>query len=179
MVVYNPPKVTIDIKLAKANMTEAVAAGVRAATLEAEKIMKEDVYGSEPPRHGRVYTHHFFAEVGGKLQFYLDKNGNPRDTHLRGTKADPKPHTASAPGESPAPDTGILRENTQHDFIMTAVGPYGWIFNPLDYSVLLEVGTEKIAPRPAWSRLVTEFKDRIKDAFNKAAADKAKELGLG
>jgi hypothetical protein len=76
-------------------------------------------------------------------------------------------HQASSPGEPPAPDTGQLRashisvvETQGHDVVGRVV------FNK-DYAEPLERGTDKIAPRPALLRALTEGLGRITSAFRR------------
>lgn len=67
-------------------------------------------------------------------------------------------HQASAPGEPPAPDTGLLRASVSHHVGVDADGMYAEIGSGaspdipgLDYGVYLDVGTHDIEPRP-WLR---------------------------
>ncbi len=66
-------------------------------------------------------------------------------------------HTASAAGQAPAIDTGALRQSAQMhpvqfdgDKVIGAVG----VATP--YAIHLELGTERMAPRPHVSRLSSE-----------------------
>jgi hypothetical protein len=56
-------------------------------------------------------------------------------------------HTASAPGESPATDTGRLVSGTDFKSTGKLSAEVG---NKVKYGAMLEFGTFKIAPRPAW-----------------------------
>jgi HK97 gp10 family phage protein len=53
-------------------------------------------------------------------------------------------HTASAPGESPATDTGFLASN----ITIESKELEAWIIAKAKYSAWLEFGTSKIKPRP-------------------------------
>lgn len=134
------PKVTFDVNLAQKVAMDAAQRGVRAATLEAKRILQVDILSSDPPRTGKVYPR-------GKDNF----------------------HRASAPGESPAPDTGQLRALVQVEFEKNATVAIGRVVSNLEKSAKLELGTEKIAPRPFLSRVPKEFSKRIKEAFDRAA----------
>ena len=54
-------------------------------------------------------------------------------------------HQASSPGESPAIDYGVLVASIQTEMLDDDLGV---VFEGADYSVHLEFGTERMAPRP-------------------------------
>ena len=56
-------------------------------------------------------------------------------------------HTASAPGEAPAWDTGRLANGTDFKSTGKLSAEVG---NKVKYGAMLEFGTLKIEPRPAW-----------------------------
>lgn len=58
-------------------------------------------------------------------------------------------HRASAPGQPPAPDTGRLRASTTHEVIVSGDEVRVRVSDNTQYGLALELGTEKIAPRPA------------------------------
>lgn len=64
-------------------------------------------------------------------------------------------HQASAPGQPPAPDTGLLRASVTHQDGSDAAGLYQDIGSALAYALYLELGTRHIAPRP-WLRPALE-----------------------
>lgn len=135
------PKVTFNIPLAEKVAMDAASRGVRAATLEAKRILQVDILSSDPPRTGKDYAR-------GKTKF----------------------HRASAPGEAPAPDTGQLRALTSTEFARNGSAAVGKVVNNLDKAAKLELGTEKIAPRPFMSKLLSgQYRDRIKAAFVRGA----------
>lgn len=76
-------------------------------------------------------------------------------------------HRASAPGEPPAVDTGNLRNKTQADANLRADGDdlVGRIVANTDYAAALELGTERMAPRPFLSRLLNEHAPELERAF--------------
>jgi len=133
------PRVYFDIKLANDLVRRAAVRGVRATTIEALRIVQTDILSSDPKRSGKLYK--------------------------RGKK---KLHQASAPGEAPAPDTAQLRNMTKVEFLSDVVSGYalGKVVNNLEKAAALELGTDKIAPRPWISRLLTaENTARLKAVF--------------
>lgn len=57
------------------------------------------------------------------------------------------PHTASAPGEPPASDTGFLMSSIRH-VIAVDETVYASIGSDLEYALYLELGTRYMEPRP-------------------------------
>lgn len=76
-------------------------------------------------------------------------------------------HRASAPGEPPAKDDGILQNKTQADAQLRHDGDdiTGRIVANTEYAAALERGTERIAPRPFLSRLKSERAEDLRRAF--------------
>lgn len=78
-------------------------------------------------------------------------------------------HTASAPGEAPATDTGRLASsvNYKKDGAMSAT-----VGSEIVYAAMLEFGTSRIAPRSAWVPAVEamrpKFQRRIEAALARA-----------
>jgi hypothetical protein len=58
-------------------------------------------------------------------------------------------HKASAPGDPPAPDTGRLRASVSHEVVRSGADIIARVSDNTQYALALELGTEKIAPRPA------------------------------
>jgi len=57
-------------------------------------------------------------------------------------------HQASAPGQPPAPDTGVLLGSVYHE----RTGEFSAVAGSrLDYAAYLEWGTFRMAPRPTWT----------------------------
>jgi len=134
-------KVTFNINLAQDVAMKAAERGVRAATLEAQRILQVDVLSSDPARTGLEYS--------------------------RGKTA---VHRASAPGEAPAPDTGQLRASVQVEFERNDTVAVGKVVSNLDKAAKLELGTEKMAPRPFMSLLLSGvYAARIRAAFANGA----------
>lgn len=133
-------KVKFDIPLAQKVAMDRAMKGVRGATLEAQRITQVDILSSNPPRTGRKYKR------GKKLY-----------------------HTASAPGEAPAPDRGILRASINVQFERDNLQARGVVYSNLAYGADLELGS-KLPPRPWISRLLGgEYVDRIRRAFYRFA----------
>ena len=60
-------------------------------------------------------------------------------------------HQASAPGEAPAVDTGLLINSIQVEEVTDLTSSVG---TPVEYAATLEFGSSRIAPRPIWVRTV-------------------------
>lgn len=82
-------------------------------------------------------------------------------------------HQASAPGEPPAADSGDLRRKTQADTQVRRDGGdlVGRVVANTEYAHGLEVGTERIAPRPFLTLLATDHADDLRDAFIQGAKE--------
>lgn len=78
-------------------------------------------------------------------------------------------HQASAPGEPPAPDTGRLRGSITTEVIRGVGEVRGIITANTEYAAALELGTEKMRPRPYLSRLVRDYGARLRSTFAKFA----------
>ena len=100
----------------------------------------------KPPKTGRVY-----------------KRGKGRN--LSPT------HQASAPGQSPATDTGTLASSIQ--FVRSGIN--GFLFSRLKYAPWLEYGTQNMEPRPFMHPSVNEnrewFAKKLKSELLKAAKE--------
>lgn len=78
-------------------------------------------------------------------------------------------HQASAPGEAPAPDFGVLRESTEFDvlirggFITCEISVRG------EQAEFLELGTGRIEPRPFLSTVLQRDAGRLFEAFTISA----------
>ncbi|MEO0955682.1 MAG: hypothetical protein AAFY12_11865 [Pseudomonadota bacterium] len=78
-------------------------------------------------------------------------------------------HRASAPGDSPALDTGFLRASISSDVVRSPAGIVGRVKASAAYAAFLEFGTERMAARPFLSRIPREFGARIRATFNRFA----------
>lgn len=81
---------------------------------------------------GRTYTTGFFTDAEGRV-------------HPVGHRP---AHTASAPGEPPAVDTGLLRASIRHEVVDEPEGPTAYVGSDVKYAEYLSLGTRKMAPRP-------------------------------
>lgn len=67
-------------------------------------------------------------------------------------------HIASAPGDTPAPDYGDLKKKMTHEVISQGDTIIARVTSTQNYSLHLELGTERIAPRPFLRPLVERMK---------------------
>ena len=79
-------------------------------------------------------------------------------------------HTASAPGQAPATDTGRL---ASVGVLFEQVGPVSvTVGSPLVYAAYLEYGTTRMAPRPVWrpavEAMTPKFRNRLLRALGMA-----------
>ena len=133
--------VTINLAALERIAEEKAVKGIQRAALAGEAITKANL---SRPGTGRVYP-----------------RGNA------------KTHQASAPGEPPAPDSGELRRMTQADTQVRREGSdvVGRVVANVDYAHALEVGTERIAPRPFLGLLATDHANDLRQAFIEGAKD--------
>lgn len=80
-------------------------------------------------------------------------------------------HQASAPGESPATDTGTLASSQYFTMPSKLAATVG---SRLAYAFYLEFGTRKIAPRPAWIPAIEEFTPKFNDRVDKVLREATK-----
>lgn len=78
-----------------------------------------------------------------------------------------KKHRASKAGDPPAVDTGNLRRNRSREVYETPEGATAILAANMEYAEALELGTEKVEPRPFISKLITDDtkSSRIEEAF--------------
>jgi HK97 gp10 family phage protein len=77
-----------------------------------------------------------------------------------GTK---KKYVASAPLQAPAVRLGHLRRQTQGFVEGRGYEAVGYVANPLEYSVYLEYGTNKMAIRPYFRKTMHQHKAEIEE----------------
>ena len=80
-----------------------------------------------------------------------------------------KKHRASKPGDPPAVDTGNLRRNRSREAYETPTGALGVLALNMEYAEALELGTEKIEPRPSIGTIPANHGERLIEAFRKGA----------
>ena len=134
-------KVTTDDAAIDALFRKLAEGGIRSVLGVGEQILKEDILNR--PGTGKVYR------TGGVT------------------------HQASAPGEPPAPDTNNLRTNTNADPEIKADGEdmVGQFSADATYAEAIEVGTEKMAARPFFGLLNTDYRERLDQAFKDGAVE--------
>jgi len=105
-------------------------------------------------------------EVISDVKKRIQRGPKSGRTYTRGNVS----HTASAPGQAPATDTGALASSayfTQSSKLSATIG------SRLAYSAYLEFGTVRIKPRPSWTPAVEaaapKLQKRIETAIRKAA----------
>ena len=95
----------------------------------------------------------------------LGKDGSGR-VYKRGAKG---VHTASVPGEAPAPDTGNLRRNWRRFVFSQPTGKGERITcrikSDMPYAAALESGTSRMAARPFRQRIIDQAKPEIVSIF--------------
>lgn len=89
------------------------------------------------------------AEIEGDIKLRIQQGPKTGRVYRRGNVT----HQASAPGESPASDTGGLIGSIQHERDGKLAAS---VLSRLDEATYLEFGTQRIAPRPAWVPVVEQ-----------------------
>ena len=132
-------KWSVDLQAADEMSLHAAEGGVRSAQGKAEQILKEDILNRQGS--GKVYRR------GGRE------------------------HQSSAPGEPPSPDLGNLKAETNADpnLIRDGSDVVGTITADAEYAEALEVGTERISPRPYFGLLISDHTQALQAAFDEGA----------
>ena len=130
-------------------------AALRAYGAKAEKHVGDAVNATGLELRGEIVK----AYQRGPASGVTYEKYNPRRTH-----------TASAPDEAPATDTGRLASSV--DF--KREGPMSaTVGSQVAYAAMLEFGTIRIAPRPAWvpatEAMRPKFRQRLERALERAA----------
>jgi len=100
--------------------------------------------------------------------------------YYRGTHHDIE-HRASAPGEAPAVDAGMLRRSITHDISQDGaqvVGRVGSTITDPPYGSYLEYGTSKMAARPWLGPAIEKSKDRIRQLLLDGIAGRDVSVGV-
>ena len=122
--------IRIDVRT-KYNHIPIIAAQIRPAVSQVVKKTAYDVEAdvktemAERPKHGRLYGSH--SRGMGLL------------------------HQASAPGEAPAVDTGLLINSIQVENVTDLTSTVG---TNVEYATPLEFGSRRIAARPVWRKVL-------------------------
>jgi HK97 gp10 family phage protein len=134
-----PIKVSIDPSRGRAEIQGAASKLIRKITLDVEGTIKRSMAGS---KSGKQYAR------GAALT----KAGKPVKRR--------RYHRASAPGESPAVDTGNLINSIRSQFPTPLKG----VLNiGAAYASFLEFGTRKMAARPYVRPAIKSVTDRLKE----------------
>ena len=134
---------------------DQLAAALRAYGAAAEKHVGDAVNATGLELRGDIVK----AYQRGPASGVTYEKYNPRRTH-----------TASAPGQAPATDTGRLASSVdfKRDGPMSAT-----VGSQVAYAAMLEFGTSRIAPRPAWvpatEAMRPKFRQRLEAALSGAA----------
>jgi len=134
---------------------DQLAAALRAYGAKAEKHVGDAVNATGLELRGDIIKR---IQKGPASGMTYEKY-NPRRTH-----------TASAPGQAPATDTGNLasRIDFKREGPMSAT-----VGSQVAYAAMLEFGTSRIAPRPAWvpatEAMRPKFRQRLETALERAA----------
>jgi len=134
---------------------DQLAAALRAYGAAAEKHVADAVNATGLELRGDIVK----AYQRGPASGVTYEKSNPRRTH-----------TASAPGQAPATDTGRLASSV--DF--KREGPMSaTVGSQVAYAAMLEFGTSRIDPRPAWvpatEAMRPKFRRRLETALARAA----------
>jgi hypothetical protein len=120
--------------------------------------------GIEAQAEARKAVQATALEVRGQIVKGYQKG--PASGVTRDLSSPRRTHTASAPGEAPATDTGRLASGT--DYRMTG-DMSAEVGNSVTYGPYLEFGTQRIAPRPLWRPTVIaaqpKFRARLETAL--------------
>lgn len=104
-------------------------------------------------------TPELFQKLEAAIGRFVRKGIGFMDDRVRASMGEPKTgrqygkHRASAPGESPAIDSGNLVGSIQQIFPSTLEALVG---TPVEYAIFLEQGTSRMAARPLWEKTRTE-----------------------
>ncbi|BDP42923.1 hypothetical protein DAETH_28920 [Deinococcus aetherius] len=110
----------------------AIAIAEQAVAQEAQRLRNEVVEQLSQEGKGRTYEF--------EREFLKGDGTTAKVGQRRGV-----PHTASAPGDPPAVDTGRLRQS----IVALKIAPGRWrVGTNVEYAFWLEFGTRRIAPRP-------------------------------
>lgn len=112
-------------------------------------------------RRARVVVQKTIADLHREVDTSFTQEKHGRTYIVGGTAEHPIEHTASAPGEAPAVDTGNLMNSVSHTMTGTTVGE---VAVGAEYGAFLELGTSRMAPRP----YLGPATDKVKPAFERA-----------
>lgn len=100
---------------------------------------------------------------------------DPSKAYPRGNKM----HYASADGEYPAVDTGMLRRSVTHNIEQDGTTVTGEVGSQLVYGAYLEHGTSKMAPRPWLAPSVEKNRAKIYELLKSSLEDREVSIEYG
>lgn len=112
-----------------------------------------------------------FQKLQSGVEKFVTDGADYVESQLKTSMAEPKhgnrygAHVASAPGESPAVDSGNLTGSID---IVQANTLEAKIGTPVEYSLYLEDGTSRMAARPLWARTAKESLPTLQAMLDKA-----------
>jgi len=131
---------------------EGLQADLRRASADARARVDDAVVGSA-------------MELRGDVVKRIQRGPATGRTYQRGGVS----HQASAPGEAPATDTGRLANSVTFDQVAQMSATVG---SDLVYAAVLEFGSDRIDPRPAWvpavELMTPKFVSRVERALQEA-----------
>lgn len=123
-------------------------------------------YGRAAEREVGLAVNATGLEVRGDIVKRIQQGPATGITYTRGNIT----HTASRAGEAPATDTGRLASSIDYRKTGAMSATVG---SQVVYAAMLEFGTSRIGPRPAWVPAVEaarpKFRRRVRDALARAA----------
>jgi hypothetical protein len=139
---------------------------VTSITLEGDKALMAALakLGDDIPEEVSQAVSATALEIQGDVKKRIERG--PASGRVYQKYKPDRTHQASAPGQAPMTDSGDLAKFVIFNVVnkMTAE-----VTNHLDYAPMLEFGTFKIAPRPAWvpatEAAAPKFRKRIEAAL--------------
>jgi hypothetical protein len=113
------------------------------------KLVVKKVYNHFPALTGEMREKAGLAirRTAFDIEARIKQSMGPPKTGREYPRPGGKIHIASAPGEAPAIDYGTLINSITTEFPQELTGI---VYSSVPYSVYLEFGSVKLAPRPAW-----------------------------
>lgn len=124
-------------------------------------------------------TPELFQKLDAAIGRFVRKGIGFMEGRVKASMAEPKTgrqygkHRASAPGESPAVDSGNLIGSIQQIFPSTLEGRVG---TNVEYAIYLEQGTARMAARPLWEKTRTESLPTLEQMLDREIAGIGKRV---
>ena len=150
-------------------IAKILLAGVKGMDSDAEKV-------------GKMYKREMMKVLGGSgggrtytTGFFTDKQGRVRPIGSR------TPHTASAPGQSPAKDSGDLQRSIGYRTEPNPSGATVVMGSTAKHALYTEEGTRKMLPRPWFRKTILAHASKATEIWAKGIEKreraKARQLG--